>query len=117
MFRTAAKACLLSNADHHKVGAAVYSGKRLLSIGWNHEKSHPKSTTRYNAHHAEFTALIGNHKLDLVGSTIMVTRLTPGGQYLMAKPCPECFKIIKAAGIGRIYYTNENGDIERDDRI
>lgn len=115
--KVAAKATLLSNADHHKVAAAIFAGKRLLSLGWNTTKTHPKSSTRYFAHHAEFSALIGNHKIDLVGSTIMVTRRTPGGQFLMARPCDECFKVIRAAGIARIYYTNEVGDIERDDRL
>lgn len=116
-FKTSHKAALLSAADHHKVGASVWKGKRLLSVGWNNTKTHPLSNTRYKAHHAEFSALIGNHKIDLIGATIMVTRLTPGQRLLMAKPCPECFKIIKAAGIARIYYTNEIGEIERDERL
>lgn len=117
MFKVAAKACLLSSASHHRVGSVLFKGKRILSIGFNSTKTHPLSQTRYKSSHAEFSTLIGNHKLDLVDSHILVTRLTPGGQYLMAKPCPECFKFIKAAGISRIYFTNENGDIERDDRL
>lgn len=116
-FKTSHKAALLSEADHHKVGASIWKGKRLLSVGWNTTKTHPLSNTRYKAHHAEFSALIGNHKIDLIGAAIMVTRLTPGQRLLMAKPCPECYKIIRAAGISRIYYTNEIGEIERDERV
>lgn len=117
MFKVAAKACLLSDADHHKVGSVIFKKKSILSVGWNSTKTHTKSMTRYSAHHSEFHALVGNHKTDLAGAYILVTRLTPGGKYLMAKPCPECFAFIKAAGISRIYFTNENGDIERDNRL
>lgn len=116
-FNSSHRASLLSEADHHKVGASVWKGRRLLSLGWNTTKTHPLSNTRYKAHHAEFSALIGNHKLDLVGATIFVTRLTPGGRLLMARPCQDCFEMIRAAGIARIFYTNENGEIERDERL
>lgn len=109
----ARKAALMSNAPHHKVGAAVFKGSRLISIGWNSTKTHPNSKTRHKAHHAEFSALIGNYKYDLMGSTIFVARVTPGGAISMAKPCDECQKIIGAAGVKKVYFTNHAGNVEK----
>lgn len=109
----ARKAALMSNAPHHKVGAAIFSGNRLISIGWNSTKTHPSSKTRHKAHHAEFAALVGNYKYDLIGTTLFVTRVTPGGAISMAKPCDECQKVIKAAGIKKVYFTNHYGHIEK----
>lgn len=107
------KAALISDAPHHRVGAAIFLGRRLISIGWNSDKTHPDSRTRYNAHHAEFAAIIGNHKFDMLGASIFVVRLTPAGTARMAKPCPECQKVILAAGISKIFYTNFDGEVEK----
>lgn len=109
----AQKAALLSTAPHHKVGSSIMKGKRVLSVGWNSDKTHPASKTRYNAHHAEFACIVGNHKLDLIGCTLYVTRVTPGGRISMAKPCSDCCDIIRAAGIDKVFYTTHSGDVER----
>jgi len=107
------KAALASMAQHYRVGAAIFKGPRLISIGWNSEKTHPSSCTRYSAHHAEFSALVGNYKYDLVGASIFVVRITPSGKIGMAKPCDACQDFIYAAGITKVFYTNFNGNIEK----
>jgi len=42
------------------------------------------------------------------GADIYVTRHTPTGM-AMSKPCADCMKAIKVAGIRRIYYTSRSG--------
>jgi deoxycytidylate deaminase len=111
--RYAIKAALLSGAEHHRVGAAIFKGKSLVSLGWNSTKTHPDSKTRYNAHHAEFDCLMGNYKHDLVGASIFVARITKGGRLGVSKPCSECEVIIRGVGIKKIYYINQNGEVER----
>lgn len=111
--RYAIKAALLSGAEHHRVGAAIFKGKSLISLGWNSTKTHPSSTTRYNAHHAEFDCLMGNYKHDLVGASIFVARITKGGHLGIAKPCPSCEAVIRAAGIKKVYYTNNAGSVDK----
>lgn len=112
-FRYAHKAALASQAPHYRVGAAIFSGPRLISVGWNSEKTHPSSSTRYKAHHAEFAAIVGNYKRDMIGATIFVVRITPSGKIGLAKPCPECQKFINAAGISKVFYTNFYGEMEK----
>lgn len=109
----AIKAAVCSDAEAHRVGAAIMKGKTLISVGWNSQKTHPKSTTRYQGHHAEFDCIIGNYKYELGGTSIFVVRLTPGGRLSMARPCGECLPFIRAAGISKVFYTNHNGEVER----
>src|SRR5688572_12536858 len=80
----------------NKVGAAILKGKTLVSIGWNSDKTHPSSKTRYHAHHAEFSCLIGTRKVDISGATIFVVRITRRGKTGISKPCTECQEVIRA---------------------
>jgi deoxycytidylate deaminase len=100
---------MASMAGQHRVGAAVYQGNRLISVGWNVLKTHPDSGTWGNYQHAEFACLAGQYKYDLVGSLIYVVRLTRGGNLGISKPCPECRKWIKACGIKRVIYIGSDG--------
>lgn len=111
--RAAIKAALLSGAEHHRVGAALFKGKALVSIGWNSKKTHPASLTRYKAHHAEFACLTGLYKTDLATTTIFVARITKGGNIGMSKPCDACSSLLRASGIKKVFYTNNKGEIER----
>jgi deoxycytidylate deaminase len=108
----AARAANFSDA-HLKVGAAILKGSRLISIGWNDSrKTHPSSGTRYHGIHAEFSAIVGNYKTSLHGATIFVARLKKNCLG-MAKPCPACEQLIREAGIKKVYFTNNDGQVER----
>lgn len=104
---------MLSCADEHKVGAALMKGKTLVGVGWNSTKTHPKSCTRYNGHHAEFACLIGPSKYAIVGATIFVARITRGGNLGISKPCDKCEEFLRAAGVRCAYYYNRNGEVEK----
>lgn len=103
---------MISTAREHRVGAALFKGSRLLSIGWNNTKTHPASTTRYNAQHAEFNCLIGQHKIDVCGATLFVVRLTKASNDGVSKPCEHCEKLIRAAGVRKVFYINRKNEIE-----
>lgn len=106
------KAANFSSVDgRNKVGAALFKGKSLLSLGWNSEKTHPQSTTRYHKHHAEFDCLIGTRKDDVVGATLFVVRVTRKGSVGISKPCEHCEKVIRAAGIRKVYYLDVEGNV------
>lgn len=111
--RAAIKAALLSGAEHHRVGAALFKGKSLVSIGWNSKKTHPDSLTRYKAHHAEFACLTGLYKTDLATTTIFIARITKGNNIGISKPCDACATLLRTSGIKKVFYTNQKGEIER----
>lgn len=93
------------------VGAAILKGKCLISLGWNSDKTHPNSKTRYHGHHAEFSCLVGTKKMDISGSTMFVVRVTRMGKLGISKPCPECQDVIRGSGIKKVYYLDPEGKV------
>jgi len=109
--RQAIRAATLAECKTHKVGAAVFKGKSLISLGWGSKRTHPQSKTFNCQQHAEFMALAGTWKFDLVGATIYVARISRSG-LRMAKPCHNCEKVLRASGIKRVWFTNSEGQLE-----
>lgn len=89
-----------------KLGAALYTGKRMMSIACNVLKSHPEHTRKYAANvisiHAEHRAILlsrGNVK----GAVMYIAR--NGGKEI-SNPCLSCRIYMKEAGIKTIVYFN-----------
>ena len=101
------------SVEKHKVGAAIYLGRRLVSIGWNSNKTYPKCTGFHRWQHAEVAALIGTSKFNLVNATIYVARITRSGLVSMAMPCEDCQEFLRAVGVRRAVYTDYNGQPKR----
>lgn len=56
--------------------------------------------------HAEIAALREARKIDLEGATIYISRSAlRDGAPLMSKPCANCQKYLKEAGVKKVYYT------------
>jgi len=101
------------STEPNRHGAVTAKKGVLHSSGWNKNKTHPAATVYYsNCIHAELAAIIGVNKHDLVGMDIYVARrMRSKGEPLgMSRPCKQCLKMIRTAGIKRIYYTNRQGD-------
>lgn len=79
----------------YRLGAVIVRGGQIISIASNTSKGH-----------AEVNAIKQAKKTE--GADIYVTRHTPTGM-AMSKPCDNCMKAIKKAGIRRIYYTSRKG--------
>lgn len=107
--RTATKAARCS-ANNHRVGAALFKGRRLIAVGWNTLKTHPDSETFNQLQHAEFSCLMGQYKYDLVGALLYVVRLTRGGKPGISKPCAPCMDWIRACGLRKVIYLDHNGE-------
>ena len=102
----AARYSQLSHARRLKVGAIVVKDDRIISIGyngtpagWDNNCEHETNgtlTTKAEVLHAEENAiakLARSHESGL-GADIFITHA----------PCPQCAKLIYAAGIGRVFY-------------
>jgi len=92
------------------IAAVIVKGNRVLSIGVNKNKTHPKQINPHtnkigNSTHAELDAILGVSKENLQGATIYVARQTADGKPANAKPCKCCMKVIEAAGISRVFFT------------
>ena len=109
----AIKAACLSSQYRHRVGAALFCRKNLISLGWNKRKTHPACPTE-NSQHAEFNVCIGlDESVFEKRTTLFVARLTKAGKVAMAKPCKDCQDFLKVLGIKDIYYTNTKGILEK----
>lgn len=112
----------LSTPDTCKfaVGAVIAMGSRVVSTGFNKQKTHPASPDRSEdgSHrmniHAEVDAICSlsrEQKAKLNRCTIYVTRRRVQGNGMgMSKPCPNCMKYLMQHGVKDVWYTNREGE-------
>lgn len=119
-FMLAKAASELSDYDRIKIGAVIVHKKEIVSVGYNHKKSHPKQKelNKYRFEdehdrcnhflHAEMSAIVNSHYADLSDASIYVYRSNKEG-IQNCRPCAGCMKAIKEKGIKTIYYTTQDG--------
>jgi len=94
----------------------ICKGTKIFVVGINSSTTHPKSNTFYKAKHAEFDAL--NRFKNLFPDTridnksLLVIRLNNQGEIRMSKPCSSCINFIRQYNIGRVFYSNREGELE-----
>jgi deoxycytidylate deaminase len=98
-----------------KMGASLYSGSRLLSIGANlFGRSHPDSANSpsfYRSTHCEHVALLRRKHYESTGNlTLYVARIRADGSFGCSKPCDNCMNLMKLAGVTRVRFFDENGN-------
>lgn len=93
-----------------KLGAAVFKKNRIISVGYNSKKTHPK-LLRYFKHstlHAECDSIFHcENKEILKGSDIFVFRESKAGTPLLSKPCSMCVQVLFEHGVKRAFWTTE----------
>lgn len=121
-FELAKQACKFSDNKQHQLGAVITYKGRILSTGYNTNKTNPVQeqynkfrgydvTTAKNSLHAEISAILKckDMKIDWNKANIHIYREHKNGVKALAKPCKACEKAIKDLGIKNIYYTIECG--------
>lgn len=103
-FDLAKKISKLSNHEHHKLGSVIVRGSKIVSVGTNNIKTHPKSRHPFFSLHSE-TAAILLAKQDLRSCEIYVYRETKAGIPAMSRPCIYCLPLIKESGIKEVHYS------------
>ena len=105
-----ARELALNNERQYHVAAILRRKGRVVRIGENTSKTHPRFKRQYKdgtwgSHmHAEMNVL----RFSQPGDTLEVMRFTTKG-LAMAKPCVHCMKHIIESGITKVSYTDENG--------
>lgn len=113
-FDTAFAAAELSDAPRQglKMGAALYSGSRLLSVGANRWHSHPASDNAdfCRSLHAEHVALLRRQHFDKPSGrlTLYVARSLADGSIGNSRPCDNCMWLCREAGIDRVRFYEYN---------
>jgi dCMP deaminase len=107
-FDLAKKVSKLSNHTRHQLGAVIVRGSKVVSVGINNIKTHPKSPHPYKSLHCEMSAIL-LAKQDLTGCEIYVYREVKTGAPAMSRPCVYCMPFIQDTGITQIHYTVNSG--------
>jgi tRNA(Arg) A34 adenosine deaminase TadA len=110
-----AKILALSNGRNYHLAAILRRNGRVVRIGENTNKTHPRFKRQYadgtwGSHmHAEMNVL----RFAQPGDELEVMRFKKCEHGLtMAHPCDICMKEIARAGIKRVKYTNWEGEWE-----
>ena len=99
----------------------IFDKSKLLSLGFNnYAKEHPRH--KYGVYeatkpgcnyvsgvHSEISSLLKLGEEDCSRYTFLNIRLDNNNKVALAKPCPNCFRVLKnQVGFKRIYYTTES---------
>lgn len=98
--KAAIKLAARSTHPQYWHSALVLKGGAVISQGWNHD-----------GRHAEVVALGKLWPSKRVGTTVISLRMGRDGRLGMAKPCPECSRALKEAGVTRVYYSDRKGEV------
>jgi deoxycytidylate deaminase len=101
----------------HKIGAVIFSGKRIISHGHNYscrsiKNLHPRFIKYNGSLHAEVNAIV-KAKRDISGFDILVIRLNKREDLMLAFPCKYCIAYLIYCGINNIFYSTNEGTIEK----
>ena len=103
-FDLAKKISKLSNHHHHKIGSVIVRGSKIVSVGTNNIKTHPKAPHPHYSLHSEPAAIL-LAKQDLMNCEIYVYRETKAGVPAIARPCTYCLPFIREAGLTEMHYS------------
>ena len=93
--------------------SGLYKKNRLISIGFNQEKTHPK-IKKYNYYngagkHAEFSACIRGGEEDYSDHTMLVLRVDKNNRLNYSRPCAGCIHCLQQFNIEKVFYTDKLG--------
>lgn len=109
MIDLARKVSYKSQYDKYKIGAVICNKSKILGIGFNRHKTHPKAPNKYKFLHAEIDACLGVNEGQLDKSTIYVFRARKDGTMGLAKPCSTCHGFLSSVGVKTMVYTTNDG--------
>lgn len=124
MFKIAKEMSEFSTYSKQKVGAVVCEGRRIISTGFNSNKTNPLQH-RYNIHrnfedyksssakcHAEVSALahLVGKEIDWENTSIFIYREHRNGEKACCRPCAACRALIHDLGIKEIYFIDEENN-------
>jgi deoxycytidylate deaminase len=106
------------SAIGQKLGAALYAGSNLLSIGfndWNRTSKHAQFDNYNGNVHAEVMCLVRRWHYEKSNNLILyVSRTTTNPERTVSKdgcsrPCSKCMNLVREYGIRRVRFFDESG--------
>lgn len=94
----------LTSRHPFPMGAVAVRGGNFLGFGVNRKRNDPRVVEDWFdcSYHAEQSLLDG---INASGSIVYVARVSPDGESRMARPCRSCLRLLTAAGVRRVVWT------------
>lgn len=125
-FKAAKSMSELSDFKQHHIGAIAVCGHKIISSGYNSNKTNP-TQKRLNKHrfdvdtphtiHAELACLlplINRRDINFSDVSLYIYREHKSGELALARPCASCEALIRSLGIRNIYYTGSRSYISEE---
>jgi deoxycytidylate deaminase len=96
--------------------AFLTKGGKIVHVGWNKNRTHPENL-KHPYHnglvglHAELDVCLKSGKDELNGYEMVVIRIDRKGKMCNSKPCRGCQSVIRQFGVGKVWHSDENGNI------
>ena len=102
----------LKSHCNFKVGAVLSKKSNILSKGFNSKNTSPKGSGILKSKHAELVVTFRYLRLNgqtLPGAHVFVARVSKTGKLGLARPCHDCWSMLKSVGISTVFYTAPEG--------
>lgn len=96
------------STENYRHGAIIVKGSKTLAVGINRNVNNPNQVSNPKTEasiHAEVAALNACRRANLEGAVIYVARILKDGSPAMSRPCGNCQKALREAGIKKVFYT------------
>jgi len=95
----------------HRIGSVItFKDKKILGLGFNAVKTHPRSPQpHYRTIHSELSAILNSGLEDFTNCSIYNFRKTPGGKIALSFPCKYCMQLLINLNFKEINYSSNNG--------
>lgn len=95
----------------HMHGAVIWKKGKIIGAGYNYHLSAPSPNNRQVSIHSEKDCLTGLRGDQIYGSDILAVRVSKKGKLSHGAPCNGCKKLLKRKGIRKIYWYDEQGNL------
>jgi len=99
----------------------VFKGSRLLSVGLNSRKTHPRNLlyayagrdsadiSQYVGTHSEMNAVLRMDSDECRGATMVNLRINRRGDFDYSRPCSGCRDMLRSMGFSEAFHTHRDG--------
>jgi len=106
-FDLAKKMANKSEHPEYRIGGVIVKKSKVISLGFNRNRTHPKSNHPFKNIHCELDCILGIDPKLLSGATIYLYRESKLGIPAISKPCKWCHQLLLNCGIKEVAYTFE----------
>ena len=93
----------------HKHGAVIWKNKTVLGAGFNRFNfTSNGNCSRKCSIHSEKDALTCLRQDQIYGASMLAIRINSSNNLLSAAPCKGCYKLLNRKGLSKIYWYDDN---------